>query len=247
MPSYLVKPAAPTWRPNSAPDGCRFFAAFGQFGESRPRNYVTSVAGTVVGSPTWIYGPYGPQLDGFSTSNYLTFDAMPQFLNVGTFPFWIACLFVNTGVSDAFLVGSTSLSSATPTVAVRINSNNNVGQVRYEATGDAVPQGLALSSVGAATCNDGLPHVMLGISYSASNHVLYFDGVSLATSAATITTGTTTAFTVGMKRTTTNSSPLSSGSVIVAAAGSNASPDPVALTNDWLTGRFSAVRPRQSR
>src|SRR5207237_1628940 len=99
MPAYLAKPL-PLWRPDQAPAGCLFYALLDEASGLRVRDLAQRAGnGAFVGTPTWGRGLYGPQLGGFTASNYVS---VPGLVGAGTltYPHWAAALFAVTSSTD---------------------------------------------------------------------------------------------------------------------------------------------------
>ncbi len=240
--SYQRKPPAPIWQPQQAPAGCKLYLPLvaGAGTTVRDLSGRSGVDGTFTGSPVWQMGPCGPQIGGFTTSNYVAIDPPVQILAV-TYPWWMAVLTVNTGTAQMVPISQGLSSSATPKVLLFYNDGGVANRINIRVTSDAAT--LAFVTADNLPCNDGLPHVVMAGMIAPNVPRLYFDGVKVGSSSATtLSTLTSDRLTIGATRTTSVSSAFA-GSVIAAAAGNGAFPDPMALAQDWLSGRFAAVRP----
>jgi hypothetical protein len=164
----------------------------------------------------------------------------PQQILGSIYPCWAACLIVNTSTTASYLFSQGSSSTVTPSVYVRLN--NVAGRIEYIITDDAATA--RTSVVSSTSINDGLPHIIHIVSYTASDHRLHLDGRQVATATGALTTLTNDRLTVGLLRRTTVTTPFG-GSVAAFAAGNGAVPDPMALALDWLRGEFTAVRHRR--
>jgi len=242
MPTYIVKPPVATWQPDRAPAGSRLYLPMHEGAGARTRDLAGVGLGTFVGTPTWGRGPYGGQIGGFTTSNYITVSPIPA----RAYPFWQAYLFVNTvTTTGATLGGWTNTGGSNPAAIIRVNGDV-VSRPDYFLRDDAGggPVASLSAASGSATPNDGLPHVLMASSHSTVDHRLYWDGRLVGSSSTSVGTITTPVFTVGVMRRTTVSGAFG-GSTIAVLAGSGSVPDAMALAQDLLSGRFAAMRPRR--
>lgn len=237
MAAYSHKPVYPTWQPGHAPAGCKLYAPLAAKAGSAVRNLVGE-PGSFVGSPAWSSGFYGPQLSGFTSSNFVTFDWLAT--RVVSAPFWLAVL------------ASTSASGSTQTLFSLTNSDAS-HEIEVYLTAAGIFEtyqsfGFVVMDSPAAL-NDGRPHVFMLASYANADHRSYVDGVPVATSTNNSSSPYAFSFlTLGCQRYgasgVTRGAPWG-GSIVAAAAGTGAIPGPRALSADWLSGTFAAVRPRR--
>ncbi|WP_406699231.1 LamG-like jellyroll fold domain-containing protein [Singulisphaera sp. Ch08] len=238
MAYFDAKPDDPEWQDDEAPAGCRLYMPLVEGSGNTVRDFAGSNHGSFVGSPSWQSGLYGPQIGGFSTSNYVAIDPPAQLLGA-TYPFWMAALTVKTGITAGYSLAQGN-SAGTQSMGILHNSGNSsllAWQVRNDAGN--------LRSVSATVGNqsDGRPHVVMCVSPTASVRNLYFDGQLVGTNAAALGAITCDTLTIGAIRNATVTNAFT-GSLLWAGCGSGSVPDPLALANDLLSGQFSAIRPR---
>lgn len=235
-----AKPTSIRWAPWLAPPGCKFYAPLTERGRaSGIREYATPGSGTFAGSPTWQYGPAGPQLSGFTTSAGLEFNGLAPVM--GTFPCWIAALVTApAGASGVpFSQGRTANSlsyaylfvdAAAPTVGYFIRGSTTT----------------TVSPSAAINIADGRPHVLMGVSLSLGSHQLHLDGEQVGTSASPIAAFAapgTGRVSVGYLGASSNTLAFG-GAVLWAGMGNGPVPRARELSDDLLSGRFAAIRPR---
>jgi hypothetical protein len=244
MPNYLLKPRCPIWLPGAAPPGTRLYMPLSEGAGTTVHDVSRrSKDGTFVGAPAWQSSRYGTRLGGFTASDYVAIDPATQILGV-TYPFWLAALFVNTSTSfGIFAMQGYSLDS-TPQVAIRLNPGGT-NTLDYNVLDDAAAHPNPFAS-GRTEATDGQPHVIMGVSRTASDHKLYLDGLQIATSSTAISTMTSDRLSLGVNRSTSVNFPFP-GEFGAFACGVGAVPDTVAFAQDWLTGRFRAVRSQAAR
>lgn len=239
MPSLLAKPSAGRARFQTChplATGAKLWLPLNE-GSGPPRDVVSRRTGNLVGSPTWRNGLYGPQLGGFSASNYVNLDAWGQI--VGTiFPWCLAVMAVNTSTSQAMVMTQGDLANSR---FIYMGYNlASVGTVRFRALGSS--GSIAMDS-GAVPCNDGLPHVLSMVGWSPGDTRGYFDGAEVAASAATIGSQNLPRLTIGCYRAGGTVNTPFNGSVVHAGAWNRQVPNQAALSRDWISGRFAAIRP----
>lgn len=239
MAAYLAKPVSPQWQPGSAPAGCKLYLPLAEGAAKTVRDLARAHNGTFVGAPAWQRGLYGPQLGGFSTSDYVAIDPPSAILGTGTYPCWCAAMFVNTTASSGWLISQGSTTDGNAQIGLRLN-NATADRVEYvNGTSptyvDIVVDGILI--------NDGNPHVAMGVSWSASSHQLFIDGISRGTDSTTPSTFTGDALSLGVFRGSSVSGRFP-GSLVWAGCGNGSVPSPLAIYADLLAGQFSAVRPR---
>ncbi len=234
MTSYLAKP--PSYRsPGGRMPGIRqawiLHEGSGPPHDASGLRNDMAVAGSA--GSLWGRGLYGPQMSGFSTSNYAWVDqaAGQGYMNV--FPMWIAICFTfpsgSTAKGYAFEHDSTAGGSFMGFVTSRTTLD---GKIRFTY---ANPSGTTIDLLG-PTVNDGLPHVAVATLESATAiaNRLYVDNVLYATN-------TTDSFNVGCHQTTLGASRSGSsvsnpfpGAVIGVIEGINHLPDIKRLTQDFF-------------
>lgn len=245
MAAYLHKPASPRWQPGRAPAGCRLYMPVTAGAGATLRDLCRANHGAFVGAPAWERGFYGPRLGGFSTANYVAIDPPAQLVGL-VYPFWVAAHFVNADAT--FTAAAKQMLSQ----AVSANNNNRISlYIHRNATNQAgfevrTASGTVSFSEGTAATADGLPHVLMGVARSASSFACYFDGRPLGTDTTAVGSLAGHArLSLGVRR-GSSVGDVFPGSLIAVAMGEGAVPDPMALAADWLSGRFSAARPRSN-
>jgi hypothetical protein len=206
-------------------------------GSGLPDESVMNIPATQIGTPIWGNGPLGPMLGGFTTSNYIDFTPT---ITLGVFPFWIAAQVVN---SDSTTVGNAlgiSDPATTNTFAV-LQFNGASNRIVYSLRDDAGTAAATASFV-SATVSDGTPHVIMGVSWSASDHRLYWDGVQVGTVATALGTFSPKLISLGVLHRTTIAQPFP-GSLTWAAIGSGAIPDPMVMATAIQSGRYPVTSP----
>lgn len=240
MAAYLHKPTYPTWQPGHAPPGCRLYTPLAGRVGTVARNVAGGDHGSFVGTPTWSRGLYGPQLSGFSGSNLVKFDWLaPQVVSA---PFWLAALASTSASGSVQTLFSLTNSDASHEIEVYLTAAGIFET--YQSFGFVVMDS-------PAALNDGRPHVFMLASYANADHRAYVDGVMVASSTNNSTNPYAFSFlTLGCQRYgasgVTTGAPWG-GSIVAAAAGTGAIPGPRAMARDWLSGAFSAARPRKGR
>ncbi len=194
-------------------------------GSGTPVDIASGQPVVLFGTPTW--SPTAGGL-GRSYATTTTFDSVPfssQVLGV-TYPYWVACGFVNTSTSIQFLMTQASSTSINPQVSLQINNGGGAGRVQGFLRDNS---GATATLVGLGTlCNDGNPHLLAVVGWAPGSISLYFDGVLVASSSVTLGAMTCDIYTLGSHRAnslTTGGSQLSSGSLLWHQAGNGAVPD----------------------
>lgn len=239
MPTIQIKPTMPLWQPGLAPAGTTAYYPLTEGGGFTVRDYARrpSRNGTFIGAPPWQRGLYGPQLGGFDNINYVD---CPAFLGAVTYPYWTAALFTTTSSTDSALTCACISTLAISTWSLRVNRTSG-GTVCWQESDNNGTLGTAQASLGA---NDGKPHVAMGVTYGTNDRRVYFDGRFAATDTTALLANS------GFDKAAIGIIPRSApalpfqGSIIAALFGRGLIPDPMALANDLLSGRFLAIRPR---
>jgi len=165
---------------------------------------------------------------------------------LGTYPFWVAVMFVSSDISgtQTWILSQGSSSASNPTIGLVDNygANNQVGSFIQDDAGAHGTQ-LSIPNITGTAPNDGNAHVLMLLAQSATDRRLYHNGVQIGSSSFNAGTDTITnnLLTFGALRRTTVASPFG-GSIIAVAAGSGGNPDPGAFADDWMSGTFAAVR-----
>jgi len=210
-----------------------FVLPINEFGGA-PVNVAGIQAGVVTGSPTWSNGPYGPQVGGFSTSDYFDY---PTTLPTG--PRWIAVMFTNTSTALTYPIAYCNSGQTKNVLGLALNYGGTAGTAGMVITDNS---GATYNWVGSGLpCNDGNPHVLMGWTTSGLQYSCAFDGVVVSSRAGGSVTINPNQITLGALHGSTVSSPLSGGSLIFAAAGTGAIPDYQTLYQDWMSGRFTGL------
>lgn len=198
-----------------------------------PRDLVSRQPGTLTGVPTWSDGPAGPQMDGFTTANFVDYPPLP--LN---YPYWLAVLYRSGGGNDGYMASYSTAASVNGYAGLRVT--DSTGTASWAMKNDGGSSAPVASATGLPT-GDGAPHVIAGANYATNDLRLYFDGTQAAALANTLGAITPTTFTVGcLKR---NSPALGwGGKIIAVAAGNGTVPDMRALATNWLSGEFAEIR-----
>jgi hypothetical protein len=239
VPTIRPKPPAPRWQAGSAPPGVKLFLPLAE-GPRPIQDAVRGTIGTLAGTLAWGSGRYGPQLAGFTTSNYAYLSPPAQIL-ASTYPCWAAVLVdAPPGVGGwPFCQGVIGTGSHSVGIGWNDPATGSLSY-RLNAIGNSVTTATGLP------LNDGRPHVVAAWSNSATDHHLWFDGVEVATG-TTDPGGTlsTPAVLIGVESFNPTRNPFG-GAVIALALGNGSLPDFGPLAYDWLSGNVSAVRPRMS-
>lgn len=237
----LVKPpiGTPVYDAHPSIEGCLWYAGLLEGAGAGTDDSFGVSAGTFIGSGVaWTPTVLGPGVNGFGTATYIKVNPSVQLVG-NKFPFWMATIATNT---VAGTTGGTTLSQGHSTGTngiVRLLYNNGVANRLAYALLDDTGAGPTLNATIAAA-SDGLPHVLMGVSWSASSHSLYWDGVQQATSTTSIGTLTSDLLTIGLHRRSSNLQPFG-GTILGCAIGVGRVPDPKWLPMDF----FAAVRPRR--
>lgn len=247
MPTTLAKPPVPIFQPRRAPAGCKSFYALHAKGGTLARDFgPAGVNGAFTGSPAWTNGLFGPELSGFSTSNYVDLTPPSQYLLV-TYPCWIAVMCSHSSASvNLVALGGAANGNANGFCCIFLNFASTLDRYSYRAKGDAGSTADA-AITGLTGLRDGLPHLYMGVSYTATDHRLYIDGWQRANNATNPGTATIDRLTLGALRTNGSVVDGFPGAIQMAATGAGEVPDPMGLYEDWISGQFSGIRPRQAR
>ncbi len=236
-----TKNSTPVWASDVGPLGIQAYYLLYEGTGTTAHDVTGNVAGyngTFTGTPVWGSDTYGANLGSFSTSNYVAIPgalatawsngAYPRYIwfmgaNTATTANTTAFLFAQTG-ANTFNIGLVFNFGSTGVADLYINNNNNTSAVLSQVT-------------------DGNPHVWLIVSTSATAHTLYLDGVSKITATSSLAgdVGTLNLLTLGaFKRQAVVSNPWT-GSISAFGCGWGANPNPLAFTNDQLTGQFGGT------
>lgn len=198
-----------------------------------PMDLVSRQPGTLTGVPTWSDGPAGPQMDGFTTANFVDYPPLPL-----TYPYWLAVLYRSGGGNDGYMASYSTAASVNGYAGLRVT--DSTGTASWAMKNDGGSSAPIASAAGLPT-GDGHPHVVMGACYATNDIRMWFDGVQKSALVNTLGTITPTFFTVGcLKR---NSPVLGYGGKIIAvAAGLGGVPDPAAFAWNWLSGDFAEIR-----
>lgn len=244
-----TKPQLPTWQPTRATAGCRGYWPLTEGGGRTLRDYAgRRYDGSFVGSPTWRRGAYGPELGGFTASDYVDGDPSAAAIFAAGPPFWLAVMV--SGMSPTTTISvPISLYNSANNQEIIIYVNNGVdGQVASFLRNDG---GTNLNIIVNDTpLNDGKPHVLMHLSAGVADHRLYFDGRLIGSDAGSFSGPLQLAsFTIGARNRGTADIPFVDGSIVWCGAGNGANPDPYTLTDglfslagDLISGQFSAIR-----
>ncbi len=233
-----TKPATAVWQPARAPSGCLFYLPLAE-GAGLPRDLCGRAGVSSVGAPSWSAGALGPQLGGFTSSNYLTADGAGVTIGTATYPRWCAAMVSGSVASQGDILMAANSSSL---AYFRLGQKAS-GNVFFDMNGSTT--GFAVEAAGTGIAA-GVPHVVMGVSWRPTSHALYWDGRSIATSSTDPGAITVNQFSVGVLRWRGLGPSEAYGATVLAVAlGTGAVPDPLALATDWLSGQFAAVRPRR--
>lgn len=239
MPTF-VKPSWPVWQSGKAPAGCKLYLPLAEGSGTTVRDYAGGYVGSLVGTPDWQpwqQGLYGPQLGGFSLSDYVTVNAASSVLTI--YPRWMATLASNANIAtNGVSIGAGNSSDATPICAIQYNLSGT-GNLTYQQRGSLQ---VHTTAAGLAAINDGLPHVAMAVSLSATDHRLYWDGRLVASSTANPGAMALNTLAVGVLLRTGSASPFL-GAIQWAGLGTGSVPDPLSFAQDLLSGRFTPIRP----
>lgn len=243
-----IKPTVGAWQAGFAPPGVKSYFPIIEGTGTTLQDFVPGNvhAGTFVGTPDWQVGDYGPELNGFTTSDYVNCLFSTQDIGL-TFPFWVAVFIHFTGTVQGEPITWGNSTSDTPWIRVIANAGAVGGRVSYLGRASS-GTGFDFNSSTPAS-NDGEPTLIQGVSWSASNHVMYRNGIEHARAATTPILSplpTLTRMTIGMLGRIGGLVPFT-GTVIAAAHGEGGVPDPLELKEDWMMGVFAAIRPSDSR
>ncbi len=230
----------PVWTPPVGarlPAGCRGSFDLLERSGTRVRDSAQRKDGSFVGSPTWGRGLYGPQLGGFTASNYVAID--PPNLAI-SYPFWQASLATNTSTTVGGYINSFGSSSSGNPIAALVYNLNSANTLGYFIRDNAGASPI-VSMFSFTTQNDGNWHVAMGVSFSESDHRLYWDGVQLASSATAVGAITVNQLSLGVLRRTGVASPFN-GSLGWYGWGLGQVPDPARLYRRLITGSFPWLR-----
>lgn len=229
-----TKPARPAWNPGAiGTEGCLgYWLLGGNALDLSPNGH----HGTIVGEPSWGSGDHGPELSGFSTSDYVTMDSAAVHAN--QYPRALAVLFRTTDTIDQYLFALGRSTTNTPVYCLSIN-RESVPLVGLFARDDAAQELTELYEE--VDVGDESPHVLHAWSISSTEHHLALDGAVIASSTSTLGSSTFDRLTLGLLRRTTDIGPCA-GAAIAAGAWVGSVPDPARLAADWLSGTFAAAR-----
>ena len=199
-----------------------------------PYEWCSGRPSSQTGSPTWVQGDYGPALGGFTGSDFYSVPTSSS-----GYPQWHAVMIRNTSLTNANGYPISTSNNATPLSysGVRITDVN--GTASWNIRDDASTV-VVVSQSGLPTA-DGSAHVVMGVSYSASDHRLYFDGAEVSTSSSPVVGQTLANATLGCLQRITPSINYS-GNVICGAIGAGSIPDPRLTADNWLSGAFDEIR-----
>lgn len=237
------KPAVPAWQAARAPLGVNGFWGLTEgTGTTAADSYTTPHNGSFVGSPTWGTGNFGPELSAFSTTKYIAINPASPLVGDGTYPSWLAVLVKNTTATDSYPISAGSSSSNTPIYSIETNASSSFAQgfLRDDSGSPGTAVGGGTTS---GVLNDGNYHVVMQVSWAANRHGIYFDGqlLTFALSTATLGTFTLNRMALGVLLRAATASPYT-GTIVAAASGKGAAPDPADFADDWLSGDFLAIR-----
>jgi hypothetical protein len=241
--SPIAKPSSPVWQTASAPSGCKLYLPFHEGSGTSLDNLCPSGGndGTFVGALTWGSGEFGPQITGWSTTKYITIDPASQILVTTLYPFWVAALINdNTSTSEGWVISQRSSTTAPPLCGLINNAGGVAQTLQGAARGDDNVN--VNVSVASQPLNDGNPHVLMLVCWSSTLRRIYVDGVEKATATGALGAMTANNLTIGVARGQPGVSTPYTGAISAIAAGNGAAPDPGVFADDWLSGRFSAVR-----
>lgn len=205
-------------------------------------------SGTLVGTAQWQPGPLGPQLGGFgsgtSATGYVTLPATPQV--VAVYPSWVVVGLIHSATSanaNQWVWSAGNAIGGNVLVGVRNNdtANNNLSYFVRNASGT-----LAEASGTGLGTGDGRPHVVAGVSLTASDHRLYVDGRLRASSSTNVGSLTHNLLTLGCIGRSTYSNPTEA-TIWHASMGTGAVPDMQALAEALLGGGLAFASPPAGR
>jgi hypothetical protein len=233
----MSKPASPVWTPGAiGTEGCQGYWLLHE-GSGTTLNDISPNGRhlSFVGSPTWSVGPLGPQLGGFTASNYAAVAISPV---APSYPLWMAVL-----ASSTVAVNKVAMHLGDPaTGGYRSINYNTTNRIQHVATNDGTTFGATATASGRAEAADGTPHVLMALALSDTSRDLLADGVSAATSTASRTLlAAIAALAIGADPISAATLPFSNGNAIAAAWGYGSAPDPALLAADWLSGTFAAA------
>lgn len=237
----ISKPTQTTYRPRILP-GVTVLAGLGE-GEGYASAWLNGVrtVGTYTGSPTWERGLYGPQLSGFGASSYIDWA---QSAVAVTYPLWAVVMFVNSSSSQQVMAGWSSTSDAFGAATLRVNNASIANTVAWRLRNNA--GGTSVVAALNASTNDGLPHVAMGVSFSDTDHRIYFDGQPGITATTSVGSLTNNTWCIGALHNSSVTLPTV-GSILFTAGGMGITPNPYAVYQDLISGRFRSIRPRRRR
>lgn len=247
----MVKPTSPVWTPGAiGTEGCRGYWLLHE-GSGTTVSDISPGGnhGVFVGEPAWGTGAFGPNLSGFGASAYVAADGAGVAAGAsGGYPCWCAVLASCSVATQGIVLSLGNATSGIPLVALGWNTSffsPAAGGLNYLIRGDSVDTFAGANWASGGLATDGQPHVLMGVSESASVHRLYVDGVLRASSTAVLVPWPTALpwgrLSLGVRRRSSVDQPFP-GSLHAAAFGWDAVPDPADLAADWLSGTFSAAR-----
>lgn len=230
--SYFAKPPYPIWQPDKGTPGTLLYMPFAEGSGPTVRDYANSYTGSLEATVTWGKSFHGPALSFLGTGNGAAtiLDPRGRLAGMAQLTFAVMYLARGTGGSAA---GRILTQNDTSGYALQLSGANlqaNVGGIVITATGGAVLNTLTVAVV----------------TYDGATIRLYINGVLSASGARTGAVPASTAGVVIGNRPAGArefSGLISSAHVANRAFGAA---EVQALTSDWLSGQFSAVRPRSS-
>lgn len=239
LPRRTTKIVTPQVDQLYLPSGARVYTPLGE-GAGTPANVVSGgPVVSLVGSPTWSSEAQGPRLGNFSTSNYLTFDALAAEFIADNYPLWFAILFRNTATTAAvYPIALGASGSVNPILGLVVNhpATGSVSLLSRDLAGTS-----ATVSIGSTACNDGNLHMLMGVESAPNLRHVYFDTLS-AVNGTSITLPSFDRTALGCLRRATTASAFA-GQVVAMAAGHSRVPMPRDVLEDWINGRYSGLGP----
>lgn len=239
--SPIAKPAIAELQPGEiGTEGCTgYWALCEGTGTAYADSSVENRDGTAVGAPAWQSGSFGPEINGFTTTDYISIDATGDLVAIQTPPYGWFVLFKNASASDGVLFGQGRSSSSVPFAALRINSGV-AGTSEANQRGD--DNANKIQQLAGTASNDGGYHVIGCLRVSNLQLVLFFDDSQIRDLGQTLPgSGTFDRSSIGALVRNTVTLPFP-GTIVAAARYVGSYPDPWDLIHDWRTGQFSAIR-----
>ena len=172
-----TKTASPSYSSSVAPTGTTNYYLIYEGSGSTVHDLTTAANGTVVGSPTWATGTHGPELSGFSTSNYVQINSAAAAFGSASYPKWIVMLYKNSATGTGAGYGVSFASSTTNNDLLGVYLDTTAGTVGI-IDRDHSNQGTT-STFACAAATDGNYHVLALLMLSATTYALYLDGFSV--------------------------------------------------------------------